>query len=73
MWRVFFFLLGFGLMVIGFTYIITYLNLLTMGYTWQAYFRFVFSRVECFFSIIGFLIITIIILTSGRHNDDLYI
>ena len=29
MTRMFFFLLGFGFMVIGFTYIITYLNLLS--------------------------------------------
>lgn len=73
MWRFFFFLLGFGLMVIGFTYIITYLNLLTMGYTISNYLAFIFSRVECLFSIIGFIIISLVILTSGRQKDDLYL
>lgn len=73
MWRFFFFLLGFGLMVIGFTYVITYLNLLTMGYTIYNYFIFILSRVECLFTIIGFVIISLVILTSGRHKNDLYL
>lgn len=73
MYRLFFFLLGFGLMVIGFTYIITYLNLITMGYTFSEYLRFIFSRVECLFSIIGFFIVAFIIFTGGALKDDLYI
>ncbi|MDD6224267.1 MAG: hypothetical protein PUB18_04620 [bacterium] len=73
MWRVFFFLLGFGLMVVGCSYIITYLNLLTMGYSFSNYLHFIFGRVECLFSIIGFIMISVIILTSGRQNDDLYL
>lgn len=73
MTRVFFFLLGFGLMVIGFTYIITYMNLLTMGYCFSEYLKFICSRIECLFSIIGFIIVTIIILTGGYENNDLYI
>lgn len=60
-------------MVIGFTYMITYLNLLTMGYSFQAYLNFIMGRVECFFSIIGFLIVSFVIFISGRHNHDLYI
>ena len=55
--RVFFFLLGFGLMVIGCSFIILYLNLTTMGYNFLEYVNFIIRRVECYFSIIGFIII----------------
>jgi len=71
--RFFFFLLGFGLMVIGFTYMITYLNLLTIGYSFTNYLHFIMSRVECFFSVIGFIIISLVIFTSGRQKHDLYL
>lgn len=73
MYRFFFFLLGFGLMVIGFTYIITYLNLITMGYSFSEYFKFILGRVECLFSVIGFFMIAVIIFTKGALKDDLYL
>lgn len=73
MYRLFFFLLGFGLMVIGFTYIITYMNLMTMGYSFLDYFKFIISRLECLFSIIGFIIVNIIILTKGCDKIDIHI
>ncbi|MCI5967717.1 MAG: hypothetical protein MRZ42_05050 [Tenericutes bacterium] len=73
MYRLFFFLLGFGLMVIGFTYIITYMNLISMGYSFLDYFKFIISRLECLFSIIGFIIVGIIILTKGCDEVDLHI
>ena len=73
MYRLFFFLLGFGLMVIGFTYIITYMNLISMGYSFLYYFKFIISRLECLFSIIGFIIVGIIILTKGCDEVDLHI
>ncbi len=73
MYRLFFFLLGFGLMVIGFTYIITYMNLMSMGYSFLDYFKFIISRLECLFSIIGFIIVGIIILTKGCDEVDLHI
>ena len=72
MFRTFFFLLGFGFMVIGFTYVITYLNLLSMGFDFTTYLKYVFSSVECLFSIIGFIIVSIVILTKGEY-DDLHI
>lgn len=73
MYRLFFFLMGFGLMVIGFTYIITYMNLMSMGYSFNDYIKFICSRVECFFSIIGLLIVSIIIFTRGSDKIDLHI
>lgn len=73
MYRLFLFLIAFGLMVIGFTYIITYMNLMTMGYSFLEYLRFIFSRIECLFSIIGFILISIIIFTKGSETYDIHI
>ena len=73
MTRMFFFLLGFGFMVIGFTYIITYLNLLSMGYGLVDYFEFIISRVECWFSIVGFLLVFLTIFTKGYDKNDIYL
>lgn len=73
MTRMFFFLLGFGLMVIGFTYIITYMNLMSMGYGLLDYLKFIFYRVECQFSLIGLILVSIIILTKENEKNDLHI
>ena len=67
--RIFFFLLGFGLSVIGFTYVIGYLNLLTMGYDFLEYLIFISKRYECIIAIIGFLIITYAIFKGGDTDD----
>ncbi len=73
MTRIFFFLLGFGLMVIGFTYIITYLNLLTFGYSFQEYLLFISRRLECYFALFGFLMVSAVILLDGRGYHGLYL
>ena len=67
--RVFFFLLGFGLSVIGFTYMISYLNLLTMGYSFFEYLSFIFKRYECIIAILGFIMITCAIFKGGEKRD----
>lgn len=66
--RVFFFLLGFGLMVIGCGFIILYLNLTTMGYNFLEYVNFIIRRVECYFSIIGFIIMILSITLKGDYR-----
>lgn len=66
--RVFFFLLGFGLMVIGCSFIILYLNLTTMGYNFLEYVNFIIRRVECYFSIIGFVIMILSIALKGDYR-----
>ena len=66
--RVFFFLLGFGLMVIGCIFIILYLNLTTMGYNFLEYVNFIIRRVECYFSIIGFIIMILSITLKGDYR-----
>ncbi|MGM9876187.1 MAG: hypothetical protein ACI310_03040 [Bacilli bacterium] len=66
--RVFFFLLGFGLMVIGCSFIILYLNLTTIGYNFLEYVNFIIRRIECYFSIIGFIIMILSITLKGEYR-----
>ena len=70
--RILTFLLGFGFMVIGLTYVITYLNLLSMGYSFNNYLNFICRRGECLIALLGLIIVSIVIFTKGEHND-LYI
>ena len=71
--RTLLFLLGFGLTVIGFMYIILYLNLLTMGYSVVDYIIFILKRRECIYAIIGLIIITITIFYKGENDNVIYI
>lgn len=64
------FLFGFGLTTIGFVYIICYLNLLTLGYSFLEYVQFIISRLECLNAFIGIMIM-IIVLNGGKN--ELYI
>ncbi len=73
MTRIFFFLLGFGLMTIGFVYIILYLNLLSIGYNFSYYVNFITSRVECYFSLIGFIILNLAIYLKGDPKYGIYL
>ena len=57
--RIFFFILGFILTVIGILYIISYLNLLTIGYNFLEYIHFIIRRIECLYAVIGIIIILI--------------
>lgn len=69
MLRFMLFLLGFGLSLIGFIYIIVYLNYLTIGYTWKEYLNLVITKPECILAFIGLFLIFLIIFTKGDKND----
>lgn len=58
--KLFFFFIGYGLTIIGITYIIFYLNLLTIGYNFLDYVKFISRRIECLYAIVGLLIMFII-------------
>lgn len=67
--RIFVFLIGFGLTVIGFVYIISYLNLLSLGYNFLEYVQFIVRRLECMYSVIGILIIVLdLYIPGGKHE-----
>ena len=71
--KIFLFLLGFGLTVIGFVYIISYLNLLTLGYNFLYYVNFIIRRIECLYSIIGLIIIYISININEGDAYELHL
>lgn len=63
------FLIGFGFTVIGCVYIISYLNLLTFGYNFFEYAKYIIARPECLLAPIGFAIISISIWLGGNNNE----
>ena len=66
--RILFFLVGFGFTIIGSIYLISYLNLLTIGYNFLVYVKFITRRLECYYFIIGMVIILISI-NKGEKNE----
>lgn len=71
--RIFFFLFGFGLMTIGLTYIILYLNLLSIEYNFLEYVNFISRRPEIYLSLLGFIIINLTIFIKGDKRNEIYI
>ena len=71
--RIFCFLTGFGLTVIGSIYIICYLNLLNIGYNFWEYVNFIIRKIECLFMPIGIIIMIICIYVPKGGKNDLYI
>lgn len=71
--RIFFFLTGFALMVIGFTFILLYLNLLTIGYNFSFYVNFIIRRIECYYTVIGFAIILLTLTIKGDKKHELHL
>ena len=62
------FLTGFGLSLIGLLYIITYLNLLTIGYNFFEYVKFIISRIECWNVVLGFILIYLSMKEAEKHD-----
>ena len=71
--RIFFFLTGFALMVIGFTFNILYLNILTIGYNFSFYVNFISRRIECYYTIIGFILILLTLTIKGDKKYELHL
>ena len=66
MLKIFLFLIGFGLSIIGFMYIILYLNYLTIGYTFLDYLNLITKKIECYFALIGIILIIFIIFKKEK-------
>ena len=67
--KIFLFLLGFGLSVIGFVYIISYLNLLTIGYNFIDYVYFIIRRIECLYALLGLILLYVSINSKGDKYE----
>lgn len=68
LFKIFLFLLGFGLTTIGFVYIICYLNLFSIGYNFFEYVNFIIRRVECLNAFFGIMIMTLSIFLGGKNE-----
>ena len=66
--RIFFFLICVGLSIIGFVYIISYLNLLTIGYNFLEYVNFISRRFECLCALFGIIMMSLAINVAGRKK-----
>lgn len=62
------FLFGFGLTVIGLSYIIIYLNLLSIGYNFLEYVNFIIRRIECLNLLFGILLMVISTFIGGKQK-----
>lgn len=71
--RIFTFLTGFGFSVIGFVYIISYLNLMTIGYNFSEYVNFIIRQIECLYALIGILLIILSIFIPGGKKNELHL
>lgn len=68
--RISFFLIGFGFSIIGFTFIITYLNLIPFGYNFFEYVNFISKRIECLIGPLGLLIVFLSIFYKGDDSGN---
>ena len=55
--KICFFLIGFGLSIVGFIYIISYLNLLTIGYNFLEYVNFIIRKPVVLGGILGLFLL----------------
>lgn len=60
--KLFLFLTGFGLMIIGFSTIILYINLFSFGYNFKEYVSYIAKLPELYYLIIGFIMINFAII-----------
>ena len=67
------FLIGFGLTVIGCIYIISYLNVLTLGYNFLDYVKYIIVKPECIMAPIGIIVMVLSINIFGGNYNELYL
>lgn len=61
-------ILGIIFSIIGTSFLILYLNLFTVGYTFSEYVNFIIRRPEVYFLIIGIILIFFAIIISGGKD-----
>lgn len=66
--RFFLFLLGLSLMVIGFTFMIIYLNLLSFGYSIGEYLVYIMTRIECIIVIVGLIMVILSLFRKEKKH-----
>ncbi len=65
LFKILFFIIGFILLTLGNFYIIIYINLFSFGYTIVEYLEYLLTRYECYYVVIGLLLIIISLNMKG--------
>lgn len=73
MTRIFLLLVGFIMLTIGITFIILYLNILSYENNSINFVNYICSRVECYSSIIGLIIINLTLFLKGDYKHGIYL
>lgn len=73
LFRFLLFTLGILLSSYGLTFIIIYLNLLSMGYTFLEYVNFIIRKGECILLLFGIFLIIISMFKRKEKKDDIYL
>jgi len=73
MTRIFLFLISFGLIIISLSNIILYMNLVTIGYNFIDYVKFIISKSEFYILIISLITLILTLWIKGEKSDELYI
>lgn len=70
MYRMFYIILGFILASVGLSYIVIYLNLFAMGYSFREYIAYIMKRYECIFFFVGYvmLLLSLIIKKERKYG-----
>ena len=71
--RIGFLTLSFFMSLIGSIYIITYLNLMTVGYNFLEYVNFIIRRTECIIFMIGMILMLLSIYLPGGDKYELHL
>lgn len=71
--RIGFLILGFFMSLIGSIYIITYSNLMTVGYNFLEYVNFIIRRTECIVFMIGMILMLLSIYLPGGDKYELHL
>ena len=66
--KIFIFLIGFGLTTIGFVYMISYMNLFSIGYNFLDYVNFIIRRFECLNTLTGIILMIISTYIGGKNE-----
>lgn len=73
LFRFLLFTLGIFLSSYALTFIIIYLNLLSMGYTFLEYVNFIIRKAECILLLFGIFLIIISMFKRKEKKDDIYL
>ena len=69
MGKIFLFMCGFGLMVVGLSTIILYINLFSFGYNFKEYMNYIIKLPQTYYLIIGFIFINLSMIKKEGKNE----